>query len=50
MSLKEFTVAIACPRIVLDVNLFEFLITSYFISCYLGFFSDGFLSLLMTQV
>jgi hypothetical protein len=38
MSLKEFPVAIAGPGVVLEVNLFEFLIISHVISWYLGFF------------
>jgi hypothetical protein len=37
MSLKEFPDAIACPGVVLEVNLFEFLIISHLILCYLGF-------------
>jgi len=38
MSLKEFPVAIVCPGVVLEINLFEFLIIYHFVSCYLGFF------------
>jgi hypothetical protein len=38
MSLKEFLVAIVWLGVVLEINLFEFVIIYHFVSCYLGFF------------